>query len=121
MRRFFTNGRPYFAARVGGMFAAKPNSPMKNHDDHFFALPADPRLEARAMLLEGFSRLLIWMADAPSLEERGVRASVALYCVRPDLLGSIATLEALGEFVGETFQAIHKLAEDFRLTTGLES
>lgn len=94
---------------------------MKTNDDHFFALPFDPRLEARAMLLEGFSRLLIWMADAPTLEERGIRTSVALYCVRPDLLGSIDTLEALGDFAGETFQAIHKLAEDFRLTTGLES
>ena len=94
---------------------------MKTNDDHFFALPVDPRLEARAMLLEGFSRLLIWMADAPTVEERGVRASVALYCVRPDLLGPIDTLETLGEFAGETFQAIHKLVEDFRLTTGIES
>jgi hypothetical protein len=94
---------------------------MKTHDDHFFALPVDPRLEARAMLLEGFSRLLIWMADAVSLEERGLRASVALYCVRPDLLGSADTLEAIGEFAGESFQAVHKLAEEFRLATGLES
>ena len=103
------------------MFGRNQNSPMKTHDDHFFALPVDPRLEARTMLLEGFSRLLIWMADAPTVEERGVRATVALYCVRPDLLGRLETLEAIGDFVGETFQAIHKLAEDFRLTTGLES
>ena len=93
---------------------------MKTSDDLFFALPLDPRREARDMLLEGFSRLLIWMADAPTLEERGVRTSVALYCVRPDLL-AIPTLEALGEHAGQSFQAIHKLAEDFRLTTGLES
>lgn len=94
---------------------------MKTNDDHFFALPLDPHAETRAMLLEGFSRLLIWLADAATLEERGLRASVALYCVRPDLLGSADTLEAIGEFAGETFQAVHKLAEDFRLTLGLES
>lgn len=94
---------------------------MKTNDDHFFALPIDPRVETRAMLLEGFSRLLIWMADGATLEERGLRASVALYCVRPDLLGTVSTMEALGEFAGETFQAVHKLAEEFRLAIGLES
>ena len=93
---------------------------MKTNHDSFFALPVDPRLEARAMLLEGFNRLLIWMADAPTLEERGVRTSVALYCVRPDLLEQ-ATLEAIGDASGHTPQAIYKLAEDFRETTGLES
>ena len=93
---------------------------MKTKDDLFFALPVDPRLEAREMILEAFSRLLVWMADAPTLEERGLRTSVALYCVRPDLLAQ-ATLESIGEWSGESFQAVHKLAEDFRLTTGLES
>jgi hypothetical protein len=86
----------------------------------FFALPVDPRREARSMLLEAVSRVFIWIADAPTLEARGVRALVVLYCVRPDLIED-ATLEALGERTGQSFQAIYKLAEDFRLTTGLES
>lgn len=93
---------------------------MKTNDDLFFALPVDPRLEAREMILEAFGRLLIWMADAPTVEERGVRSTVALYCVRPDLLGN-ATLESLGELAGLSFQTISKLADDFRCATGLES
>ena len=94
---------------------------MKTNDDLFFALPVDPRLQAREMILEAFARLLIWMADAPTVEERGVRTSVAVYCGRPDLLGDNATLESLGELAGLSFQTISKLAEDFRCTTGLES
>lgn len=93
---------------------------MKTNDQQFFALPVDPRLEARAMLLESLSRVFIWIADAATVEERGVRASVVLFCVRPDLIPE-ATMEALGERVGLSFHAIFKLAEDFRLATGLES
>lgn len=93
---------------------------MKTNTDLFFALPLDPHVEARAMLLECVSRVFIWIADAPTVEERGVRASVVLLCVRPDLVAE-PTLEALGEHSGRSFQAIHKLAEDFRLCTGLES
>lgn len=89
-------------------------------NDLFFAHPVDPRHEARALLLECLSRVFIWIADAPTLEERGVRASVVLFCVRPDLLPE-PTLEALGDRVGRSGQAVHKLAEDFRLSTGLES
>jgi hypothetical protein len=93
---------------------------MKTNEQLFFALPVDPRLEARAMLLESISRVFIWIADATTLEERGVRASVVLFCVRPDLIAD-DTMEALGERVGLSFHTIYKLAEDFRLTTGLES
>lgn len=35
------------------------------------------------------------MADAPALEDRGLRTSVALYCVRPDLIDGV-TLEQIG-------------------------
>lgn len=38
---------------------------MKTNTDLFFALPLDPRVEARAMLLECVSRVFIWIADAP--------------------------------------------------------
>ena len=93
---------------------------MKTNTELFFALPLDPRHEARAMLMECLSRVFIWIADAGTLEERGVRASVVLFCVRPDLLAE-PTMEALGERTGRSFQAIHKLATDFRLSTGLES
>ena len=91
---------------------------MKTTDDSFFLEPADPRLEARALALEVISRLLLWMADAPTLEDRGLRTSVALYCIRPDLIDG-ATLEQIGEATGRTRQHVHKLADNFRLSTGL--
>jgi hypothetical protein len=93
---------------------------MKNNDDSFFVEPVSPRAEARALALEVICRLLLWMADAPTLEDRGLRTSVALYCVRPDLIDGV-TLEQIGEQTGRTRQHVHKLADNFRLTTGLAS
>jgi len=65
---------------------------MKLNDDSFFAEAFDPRYEARALALEVVCRLLIWMADAPTVEDRGLRTSVALYCIRPDLLDGATPL-----------------------------
>lgn len=99
--------------------AANLHPIMKNNsDDSFFTDPIDPGQEARALAQEVLCRVFIWIADAPTLEDRGLRASVLLYCVRPDLLNG-ATLEEIGEASGRTRQAVHKLAENFRLTTGL--
>lgn len=92
---------------------------MQKLPDPFFTETPDPRAEARALALEVTCRLLIWMADAPTLEDRGLRASVALYCVRPDLINH-ATLERIGELAGRSRQAVHKLADSFRLTTGFD-
>ena len=93
---------------------------MKNNDDSFFVEPVDPRMEARALALEVICRLMLWMADAPTLEDRGLRTSIALYCVRPDLIDG-ETLEKIGEQTGRTRQWVHKLADSFRITTGLSS
>jgi hypothetical protein len=90
---------------------------MKNNHDSFFAEPVDPHAEARFLALEVTCRLLIWMAEGESLNERGVRATVALWCIRPDLIGE-ATLEEIGHVAGRTKQAVHQLAESFRETTG---
>lgn len=86
--------------------------------DPFFAEPVDPRKEARAMALEVITHLLLWMSDSPTLENRGLRVMVALWCVRPDLIGGI-TLEEIGEQTGCTRQAVCKLADDFRKSMGL--
>ena len=91
-----------------------------NHDEAFFAEPLDPRHEARALALEVIYRLLLWMADAPTLDDRGLRTSVALYCISPDLVDG-ATLEHIGELSGRTRQAVHQLADDFRASIGLVS
>jgi hypothetical protein len=69
---------------------------MKLTQDSFFAEEIDPRVEARALALEVICRLLLWMADAPSLEDRGLRTSVALFVVRPGLVDG-ETLEQIGE------------------------
>ena len=102
------------------MVVAKFNPTMKTNDNSFFAEPVDPKQEARFLALEVVCRLLIWMAEGVSLEERGVRATVALYCVRPDLLNE-ATLEEIGHTSGRSKQAVHQLAESFRETTGTVS
>lgn len=91
-----------------------------SQSDPFFAEPVDPRVEARAQISEALSRLLIWMADASTLKARGLRATVALYCIRPDLIGG-ATLEKIGTRAGITRQAVHKLADNFRVSLGLKS
>jgi len=93
---------------------------MKTNNNSFFAEPIDSKQEARALALEVVSRLLIWMAEGPSLEERGVRATVALYCIRPDLITE-KTLEEIGNLSGRSRQAVHQLADSFRATTGLLS
>jgi len=103
--------------RIGRKVAAKEKTIMKNNNDSFFADPIDPRLEARELAKEVLCRLLLWMADAPTLEDRGLRTSVALYCIRPDLLDG-ASLEQIGEVTGRTRQWVHKLADSFRLNTG---
>ena len=91
---------------------------MKTNDDLFFVERVDPQHEARALALEVVCRLLIWMAEGGTLEERGLRATVALYCVRPDLIDQ-ATLEEVGDVAGRSRQAVHQLADSFRETTGL--
>jgi hypothetical protein len=88
---------------------------MDTDDDVFFSETADTEDAARELATEAIRRLLIWMADAPTLEDRGLRASVALYCLRPDLVKG-ATLERMGDATGRTRQAVHNLARDFRLT-----
>jgi hypothetical protein len=69
--------------------------------------------------LEVICRLLLWTADAPTIEDRGLRASVALYCVRPDLIDG-ATLARIGDGTGRTRQHVHKLAVSFRQVIGLK-
>ena len=89
-------------------------------NDSFFTEPVDPQQEIRQLASEAICRLLIFIAEGASLDERGVRATVALWCVRPDLIGD-ATLEQIGDGAGRSRQAVHTLAEHFRATTGLLS
>lgn len=88
--------------------------------DAFFADEMDIDSEVRAQTVEAVSRILIWIAEAGSIQNRGVRATIMLYCVRPDLIGGI-TLEKIGDAAGMTRQATHKLAQEFHLSMGFLS
>ncbi len=91
----------------------------KTAAESFFGEPADPQQYGWNMAMEVVCRLLIWMADGRTLHERGLRTSVAIYCIRPDLLEG-ATLEQIGTLAGCSRQAVHKLAGAFRETTGMQ-
>ena len=88
--------------------------------ESFFIEPASPRQEARRLASDVICLLLIWMSDGRTLEDRGLRASVALYCIRPDLIDGM-TLDGIGVLAGCSRQAVHKLATAFRQTTGLQT
>jgi len=95
------------------------SEPMNSEAESFFTEPVEPRQEARALASEVIRRLLIWMADGRTLEDRGLRACVALYCIRPDLIDG-ASLDRIGVLAECSRQAVHKLASEFRQTTGLQ-
>lgn len=91
-----------------------------HNDENFFSEeptgdPTPASLNARASLVIG--RVFQWVADGRTLDECGFRSIVALACVRPDLFDG-ATLEELGLRAGRQRQAVWKLQQDFRKTTG---
>jgi hypothetical protein len=63
-------------------------------------------------ICEVLSRTFGWVAEADTVEQKGLRASVVLYCVRADLLGS-STLEQLGAKVGLPQAVVDELVSDF--------
>ncbi|WP_145928794.1 hypothetical protein OH491_16875 [Termitidicoccus mucosus] len=89
-------------------------------DDAFFTDPVGPKAEARAMAAEAITHVLLWISEGTTLEQHGLRASLVLHQVRPDLIGGM-TLEEIGGLAGCTRQTVHKLADDFRKNMGLVS
>ena len=87
-------------------------------DDAFFAEESDIANEARRQAVEVITRFLIWIAEGANAHNRETRTTIALYCVRPDLIGS-PTLEQVGHTAGISEQAACKLAHDFRVSMGL--
>lgn len=75
--------------------------------------------EADERLTEILTRVFAWAADAPTMLDRGLRATIALNCLRPDLLGA-PTVRAIATDGARTEQYAHRLADDFRLLVGLE-
>jgi len=93
---------------------------MKTINDSFFTEPKTPDQQGRELAVEAMSQLLIWASSAPSLEDRGLRATVVLFCVRPDLIDG-ATLEQIGRTSGRTKQHVYNLVRSFRRATGFKS
>ena len=106
------------AQKTNAAVMQNASAPAENHDP-FFAEPIDPIREGREQGIEVIRQLLIWMAEAPTLEKRGLCATVALHCIRPDLIHGI-TLEKIGQQAGCSRQCIHKLVHGFRDAMGLE-
>jgi len=63
-------------------------------------------------ICEVLSRTFGWVAEADTVEQKGLRASVVLYCVRADLLGE-AALEQLGATTGTPQAVVDELVSDF--------
>jgi hypothetical protein len=87
--------------------------------DHDPWLHADEEVcdEARELAGEVIRRMLVWFADAPTMLDRGLRATVALHCLRPDLIGT-PTLDRIGDEAARTRQHVHALAKQFKLLMG---
>jgi hypothetical protein len=69
--------------------------------------------EAGRAALEVISPLLMWVNQAATLKQRGLRATVILYCFGSQLING-ATLEEIGTQVGCSRQAVHKVLVNFR-------
>lgn len=93
-----------------------------HNDEDFFADKDEPQGDPKSASPNELASMVIgrvfqWVADSRTLDECGFRSIVALACVRPDLFDH-ATLEELGLRAGRQRQAVWKLQQDFRKTTG---
>ena len=68
-------------------------------------------------ICEVLSRTFAWVAEGGTVEQKGLRASVVLYCVRADLIGT-DTLEELGAVAGFPQPTVENLVADFCHTIG---
>lgn len=89
----------FLSARVAGVKTiALPKNDIRLSDrrhpvDFLDPLPTTDNHLQR--ICEVLSRTFGWVAEADTVEQKGLRASVVLHCVRADLIGE-ATLEELG-------------------------
>ena len=97
----------------------KTSSPHENDIRHAdcrhpvdFLEPLPNRDEGIQRTCEVLSRIFGWMAAGGTLEEKGLRSSVVLYCVRTDLIGA-ATLEELTAQAGFSQATVENLIADF--------
>ena len=86
------------------------------HADHRhpvdFLEPVPSASESVRRTCEVLSRTFGWVAEGGTVEQRGLRATVVLYCVRADLLGT-STLEEIGARNGCPLSSLERLVTDF--------
>jgi len=91
------------------------------HADHHhpvdFLEPLPKADDCIPRICEVLSRTFGWVAEGGTVEQKGLRASVVLYCVRADLIGA-GTLEELGAVAGFPQSAVETLVADFCHTIG---
>lgn len=90
---------------------------MKPEPDRWPDVGHEVRELAHDLAAEVIRRTLIWIADAPTMIDRGLRATVALHCLRPDLIGG-PPLECIGDEAARSKQYVHALAKEFKLVVG---
>lgn len=100
--KFQNQNLPEFAAPL----------PANESIDPFFAEPLDPGATIRNQTLDAVSRLMVWLAEAPDNARRGVRATVALYCLRPELAGRDAVRQ-LARHLPDSTRGVRDLARHF--------
>lgn len=84
----------------------------RRHPVDFLEPEQTPEQERLDRICDVLSRTFGWVADAQTVEQKGLRASVVLYCVRADLLGP-TTLQELGATVGMPQAVVDDLVSDF--------
>ena len=92
-----------------------PENDIRNSDRRHpvdFLEPIPTREDHLQRICEVLSRTFGWVAEADTVEQKGLRASVVLYCVRADLLGT-ATLEQIGATIGTPQAAVDELVSEF--------
>ena len=77
-----------------------------------FLEPLPSREDQLQRICEVLSRTFSWVAQADTVEQKGLRASVVLYCVRADLLG-VETLQQLGTATGTPQPVVDELVSEF--------
>jgi len=115
-------GGPLSSARVAGMKTQTlPENDIRHadrrHPVDFLEPEPTPEQERLDRICEVLSRTFGWVAEADTVEQKGLRASVVLYCVRADLLGA-DTLEQLGATVRMPQAVVDELVSDFCHTIG---
>lgn len=81
--------------------------------------PLSPSETSIQRICEVLSRTFGWVADGGTVEQKGLRASMVLYCVRADLIDP-AALEEIAELAGIPQPAVDGLITDFCHTIGWE-